>query len=202
MTRNLGLMNCERCNEVIVKTAQNQKCCKKCYKLKCHEKSSEYQKRYRSKHPEIKAKNKEAQSKYRKKKRDVLNKKCQYCDKPLKVWERKMCRKCYKSIYKKDYLKMFYLYKKYGGNVKKVLERDNYECQNPTCKSKEKLRIHHKDGNKSNNNSKNLLTLCNSCHSILEWFYSALLKIRKYPFLFKLVKEKENYKARIEGVKV
>lgn len=47
-----------------------------------------------------------------------------------------------------------------------ILERDNYKCQCPDCKEKSnKLVIHHIDFNKQNNNPKNLITLCNSCHT-------------------------------------
>src|SRR3972149_1218555 len=50
---------------------------------------------------------------------------------------------------------------------KQILERDNYECQNPNydCLEITDLHIHHIDYNKQNNNPENLITLCNSCHS-------------------------------------
>lgn len=44
----------------------------------------------------------------------------------------------------------------------KVKKRDNYTCQ--ICGSKKKLVVHHKDWNKQNSNSSNLVTLCASCH--------------------------------------
>jgi len=47
-----------------------------------------------------------------------------------------------------------------------ILERDNYECRDPNCLgNSEILHIHHIDYDKKNNNSENLTTLCNSCHS-------------------------------------
>lgn len=50
---------------------------------------------------------------------------------------------------------------------RQVLERDNYECQNPNCEYKTNvLHIHHIDYDKLNSNMENLITLCNSCHSI------------------------------------
>ena len=47
-----------------------------------------------------------------------------------------------------------------------ILERDNYECQNPNCEHlSEGLDCHHIDYDKKNNNSENVITLCDSCHS-------------------------------------
>ena len=48
-----------------------------------------------------------------------------------------------------------------------ILERDNYTCQYPECKieNPKRLHAHHIDYNKKNNNSENILTLCNSCHT-------------------------------------
>lgn len=47
-----------------------------------------------------------------------------------------------------------------------ILERDNYECQNPNCEHKtDTLDCHHIDYNKKNNNPDNLTTLCRNCHS-------------------------------------
>ena len=52
----------------------------------------------------------------------------------------------------------------------KIRIRDNFTCQMPGCnihqdKLKSKLSIHHIDYNKQNNEEKNLISLCNSCHS-------------------------------------
>jgi len=55
---------------------------------------------------------------------------------------------------------------------KKIRERDKFICQCCGITEikyikifKEKLHIHHIDYNKFNNNKKNLITLCNSCHT-------------------------------------
>ncbi len=46
-----------------------------------------------------------------------------------------------------------------------ILERDTYTCQDPNCEHKTNLLdIHHIDFDKKNNNSENLITLCDSCH--------------------------------------
>lgn len=60
-------------------------------------------------------------------------------------------------------------YLPYDANFDKKLKaeiknRDNYKCQ--LCGEEIKiLHIHHIDYNKNNSNEKNLITLCNSCHS-------------------------------------
>ena len=47
-----------------------------------------------------------------------------------------------------------------------ILERDNYICQDLNCEDNHnKLHIHHIDYDKQNNNPKNLITLCHSCHA-------------------------------------
>jgi len=43
-----------------------------------------------------------------------------------------------------------------------ILERDDYKCQR--CDSKENLLVHHQDSNDRNNDSSNLIILCNNCH--------------------------------------
>ena len=53
----------------------------------------------------------------------------------------------------------------YGWYVKLkgfVFERDDYKCQK--CQTKERLVIHHLDGDDRNNNLSNLITLCPACH--------------------------------------
>jgi len=45
----------------------------------------------------------------------------------------------------------------------KIKKRDNYTCQ--YCGNRKKLVVHHVDYDKKNCNLKNLITLCNSCHS-------------------------------------
>jgi hypothetical protein len=49
---------------------------------------------------------------------------------------------------------------------KSILERDNYQCQNPDCwETSERLSVHHVNYNKKDCRPKNLITLCNSCNS-------------------------------------
>ncbi len=45
---------------------------------------------------------------------------------------------------------------------KRILERDNYKCQN--CTSSKRLVVHHKDEDKLNNTEDNLVVLCRACH--------------------------------------
>lgn len=66
-----------------------------------------------------------------------------------------------------------------------IRNRDNRRCQYPNCdyddtKEKQKLSVHHIDGNKRNCAEYNLISLCNSHHQIVEnneprswenWFY-------------------------------
>lgn len=57
---------------------------------------------------------------------------------------------------------------RYGGNRRKVMERDNFSCV--TCKRKYpnvNLVVHHIDENKKNNKLDNLITLCRACHARL-----------------------------------
>jgi len=55
---------------------------------------------------------------------------------------------------------------RFGGNKYKVLERDNYTCQQ--CGNISQLVVHHIDESgqdeKPNNDMSNLITLCRSCH--------------------------------------
>ena len=54
----------------------------------------------------------------------------------------------------------------FGGMKFRVLKRDNYRCQ--ICKTrKNRLVVHHFDGDKSNNTYWNLLTLCAGCHRLI-----------------------------------
>ena len=48
---------------------------------------------------------------------------------------------------------------------KKILKRDNNECQNPYCEHKSDIRcVHHIDYNKKNSDMNNLIVLCGICH--------------------------------------
>jgi len=70
--------------------------------------------------------------------------------------------------------------KNFGGNRDKVLERDNWQCQECGMNNEQhivifgkSLNVHHKDGNgryseKPNNNIDNLITLCHRCHVTIE----------------------------------
>lgn len=51
----------------------------------------------------------------------------------------------------------------YGGNYRKAIEMDGYKCAK--CGGESYLIIHHKDGNRRNNDLDNLTTLCKSCHA-------------------------------------
>ena len=70
---------------------------------------------------------------------------------------------------------------------KSILERDNYQCQNPDCwGTSKRLTIHHIDYVKKHCDPWNLITVCNSCNSRAnhdrEWhkaFYNAIMK-KKY----------------------
>ncbi len=63
--------------------------------------------------------------------------------------------------------KSFEIYPKEFKQIRKViLERDNYQCQDPNCEGNhKKLCIHHIDFDKKNNSPENLITLCSSCHT-------------------------------------
>lgn len=61
-----------------------------------------------------------------------------------------------------------------------IRKRDNYKCQICGCKSKKyshKLSIHHIDYNKQNDNPKNLIALCSSCHHKTTFFREKWIKI-------------------------
>ena len=62
---------------------------------------------------------------------------------------------------------------RFDGVKTEVLLRDENKCQ--VCKKTEKLNVHHIDGNNytkqnPNNDIKNLITLCMSCHQLLHWW--------------------------------
>jgi 5-methylcytosine-specific restriction endonuclease McrA len=64
---------------------------------------------------------------------------------------------------------------------REIKERDNYQCQ--MCHKEnipeKKLHVHHVDYNKKNNMHDNLITFCNSCHSITNGIRSTWTKIIK-----------------------
>lgn len=61
----------------------------------------------------------------------------------------------------------------FGGMKNTILIRDNFRCQicgltEEKCgQEKERLCIHHGDGNKKNNSYWNLLTVCTACHRLI-----------------------------------
>lgn len=64
--------------------------------------------------------------------------------------------------------KKYYEKKYFNDNRHKVLERDNYKCQNCGEQKIKTLVVHHKDRSgrttKINNSLENLITLCRKCH--------------------------------------
>lgn len=65
-------------------------------------------------------------------------------------------------------------YEPYGPRWEKlreeIRERDSHTCQKCGGKQKrEKLIVHHIDGNKKNNEPSNLICYCRSCHGKVEW---------------------------------
>ena len=57
------------------------------------------------------------------------------------------------------------------------------------------LEIHHKDGNKKNNQTENLLLLCPNCHAILHLFIrEKIVNFKKNKFVGKVVKLQEHNK--------
>jgi len=75
---------------------------------------------------------------------------------------------------------------KYGGNYLKVLERDNFKCQN--CYKMVSLCVHHKDGNKKNNDIENLITLCKRCHRLVHLASMVLQMLPPYTRIYNLAK--------------
>jgi 5-methylcytosine-specific restriction endonuclease McrA len=83
------------------------------------------------------------------------------------------------KIYKKreriknfqNYQKINAIYKdrtRFGGNRRKIMERDLFSCLN--CGSRYpyfNLIVHHIDENKTNNKLDNLVTLCRACHALI-----------------------------------
>ncbi len=66
---------------------------------------------------------------------------------------------------------------RFSSNRKKVLERDNYQCQFPDCVKKTNLVVHHKNTNKEDNGINNLITLCRQHHMQLHGILEALKRV-------------------------
>jgi len=70
----------------------------------------------------------------------------------------------------------------------KILERDEYTCQNPDCKhNSKKISVHHIDYDKDNCVMTNLITLCNSCNIIANYdrefwygYYMMIMRVMRY----------------------
>ena len=78
-----------------------------------------------------------------------------------------------------------------------ILVRDNFTCQfcgltqkESLEKFKRRLSIHHKDRNRGNNNSDNLITICQLCHGKLHnkpRDYPKILKLRSSGYTFEYI---------------
>lgn len=116
------------------------------------------------------------------------NKKCIICGEKF-VWEykgakpQKYCKKC-KEYGKRLWARLYYIktngfYNQFRGpdwelQRLRTLSRDKGKCKK--CNGKKDLVVHHKVAYRKtkNNNLKNLVTLCRSCHAVIE------NKIKKY----------------------
>ena len=101
--------------------------------------------------------------------------KCLDCGKQLRTYHNNRCKKCWHKYNSGEnhFLwlggKSFEPYGlKFNDNLKdSIRQRDNYKCQLCGCSQLENifaLQCHHIDYDKQNNISKNLVSLCNSCH--------------------------------------
>lgn len=88
--------------------------------------------------------------------------KCSKCDKAMPRPTKRpfICYYCKPKSYTRTYYR----------NRKLAFKRDNYQCQ--SCKTKNKIIIHHIDCNIKNNSMSNLITLCNQCHHSLHGNYT------------------------------
>lgn len=102
---------------------------------------------------------------------------CKYCNKPFsdgQTTKRIFCSISCKSKWQKENLlgrknpnwkpldqrKPF---RSVNKKLRKDIIRERTNCE--YCKSTKSLQIHHKDRNRGNNNSSNILLLCKSCHA-------------------------------------
>ncbi len=50
-----------------------------------------------------------------------------------------------------------------------MLRRDGYSCSYPGCSVRERLEIHHRDGDRWNNELGNLVTYCAAHHALITY---------------------------------
>ena len=106
--------------------------------------------------------------------------KCIRCGRTAKPHEAKgYCHTCYTTV------KGYRNEKRFDHKRGIVLKRDG-KCT--VCETHEKLRVHHIDCNKKNNDLNNLITLCNSCHSRLHSYLHFKNYFIDYPKLTSLGK--------------
>jgi hypothetical protein len=86
--------------------------------------------------------------------------------------------------YRKQNKELFHWYhdkSRFDGLRESILKRDNQKCK--LCEAKDRLIVHHIDGNgytnakKPNNDLGNLVTLCKQCHSALHHWQKANRKL-------------------------
>ena len=99
--------------------------------------------------------------------RSIKDNFCQVCGKKID-WKADFCRSCYQKAERNHQFidgrsHIDYPEEWIPSLKRKIMERDNYTCQN--CgKYPTKLCVHHKDINKFNCSEDNLITLCRKCH--------------------------------------
>jgi len=90
----------------------------------------------------------------------MKTKKCAVCGEGFELnrsWKKYCSKKCQNRVDKNA--------RRFSGCREYILKRDNFKCVE--CGATKKLTVHHKDADKFNNVSKNLVTLCRSCHASL-----------------------------------
>lgn len=97
--------------------------------------------------------------------------KCEFCGKEVKDYRSKICKSCMNGETHPSWLGGI-SFEPYGEDFKKrirqeIRERDNHICQECGYTEEQlgyKLDVHHIDYNKKNNDFRNLISLCRSCH--------------------------------------
>ena len=108
--------------------------------------------------------------------RIIHNKKCKDCGKPI-FYKSVRCRGCsnkHRSKNRAETLKKIHFGKENGnwkGGVSSAyylkLQKEYLKNLCYFCQVNFKLSVHHKDGNRRNNQIKNLVVVCRSCHKKL-----------------------------------